>query len=243
MKGYNGIYLMGNHPDVGRFKEAASIALERFDFLEVGVPFSDPVADVPVIASAGEEVLARGFWLKELFRSIGDIMGKAHSDKKIYMMSYANPVHNLGLMRFARESRRAGISGLILPDVPFVESWPFRDALAMEKLEYIDFLTPENTHGQIEATARAARGFLYFVSIRGITGADFKLDAATRVKIRRARRSSRVPVVLGFGVRNAADARAAVELAGGFIVGTGAVAALADGGPKGFEHYIDSLFD
>lgn len=242
MNGYNGVYLMGNYPDAERFKEAARMGLERFDFLEVGVPFSDPVADGPVIARAGEEVLGRDFRLDDLLDSVADIRSTAPAGKKIYLMSYANPVHSPGLARFAKMARRAGADGLIVPDVPFVESAPFRDALAGEGLEYIDFVTPENTPGQIEATARAARGFLYFVSIRGITGSGFTLDAATRAKIRRARRSSSVPVVLGFGIRSAADARAAVELAGGFIVGTGAVAALGDGGPGGFGRYIDSLF-
>ena len=242
MNGYNGVYLMGNYPDAERFKEAARLGLERFDFLEVGVPFSDPVADGPVIARAGEEVLGGGFRLDDLLDSVADIRSTAPAGKKIYLMSYANPVHSPGLARFAKMARRAGADGLIVPDVPFVESAPFRDALAGEGLEYIDFVTPENTPGQIEATARAARGFLYFVSIRGITGSGFTLDAATRAKIRRARRSSSVPVVLGFGIRSAADARAAVELAGGFIVGTGAVAALGDGGPGGFGSYIDSLF-
>lgn len=242
MNGYNGVYLMGNYPDAERFKEAARMGLERFDFLEVGVPFSDPVADGPVIARAGEEVLGRDFRLDDLLDSVADIRSTAPAGKKIYLMSYANPVHSPGLARFAKMARRAGADGLIVPDVPFVESAPFRDALAGEGLEYIDFVTPENTPGQIETTARAARGFLYFVSIRGITGSGFTLDAATRAKIRRARRSSSVPVVLGFGIRSAADARAAVELAGGFIVGTGAVAALGDGGPGGFGRYIDSLF-
>jgi len=242
MNGYNGVYLMGNYPDAERFKEAARMGLERFDFLEVGVPFSDPVADGPVIARAGEEVLGRDFRLDDLLDSVADIRSTAPAGKKIYLMSYANPVHSPGLARFAKMARRAGADGLIVPDVPFVESASFRDALAGEGLEYIDFVTPENTPGQIETTARAARGFLYFVSIRGITGSGFTLDAATRAKIRRARRSSSVPVVLGFGIRSAADARAAVELAGGFIVGTGAVAALGEGGPGGFGRYIDSLF-
>ena len=242
MNGHNGVYLMGNYPDAERFKEAARMGLERFDFLEVGVPFSDPVADGPVIARAGEEVLGRDFRLDDLLDSVADIRSTAPAGKKIYLMSYANPVHSPGLARFAKMARRAGADGLIVPDVPFVESAPFRDALAGEGLEYIDFVTPENTPGQIETTARAARGFLYFVSIRGITGSGFTLDAATRAKIRRARRSSSVPVVLGFGIRSAADARAAVELAGGFIVGTGAVAALGEGGPGGFGRYIDSLF-
>jgi len=242
MNGYNGVYLMGNYPDAERFKEAARMGLERFDFLEVGVPFSDPVADGPVIARAGEEVLGRDFRLDDLLDSVADIRSMAPAGKKIYLMSYANPVHSPGLARFAKMARRAGADGLIVPDVPFVESASFRDALAGEGLEYIDFVTQENAPGQIETTARAARGFLYFVSIRGITGSGFTLDAATRAKIRRARRSSSVPVVLGFGIRSAADARAAVELAGGFIVGTGAVAALGEGGPGGFGRYIDSLF-
>lgn len=242
MNGYNGVYLMGNYPDAERFKAAALKGLERFDFLEVGVPFSDPVADGPVIARAAEAVLERGFRLDELARSVAEIRAKAPAGKRIYFMTYANPVHNRGLARFATLSKRAGADGVIVPDVPFVESAPFRDAFGARGLDYIDFATPENTPEQIRETARTARGFLYFVSIRGITGSGFALEATTRSKIRQARRSSTVPVVLGFGIRSAADARAAVELAGGFIVGTGAVSALGSGGLDGFGRYLESLF-
>ncbi|HSV97754.1 MAG TPA: tryptophan synthase subunit alpha [Spirochaetota bacterium] len=242
MNGYNGVYLMGDYPDAERFKAAALLGMERFDFLEVGVPFSDPVADGPVIARAAEAVLERGFRLDDLARSVSDIRAKAPDGKRIYFMTYANPVHNRGLARFADLSKRAGADGVIVPDVPFVESAPFRDAFGAQGLDYINFATPENTPGQIREIARAARGFLYFVSIRGITGSGFTLDSSTRSKIRQARRSSAVPVVLGFGIRSADDARAAAALAGGFIVGTGVVEALGSGGIEGYGRYLDSLF-
>ncbi len=220
MNGYNGVYLMGNYPDGDFFVEAAVEGLKHFDFLEVGIPFSDPVADGPVIAGAAHEVLSRGFRLSGLMENIRRVRSAAAPGKKIYFMTYANIIHSRGIPEFAKLCSDNGISGVIVPDVPHAECGPFKEAFTRHGLEFIHLLSPENTPAQIKEIAQSAIGFLYFISIRGITGSELALDEETKGKISLAVTASRVPIVLGFGIRSGATAAEALRHAGGFVMGT-----------------------
>ncbi len=241
MKGYNGVYMMGHFPDPSFFEEAAVRALERFSFLEIGIPFSDPVADGPVIANAGHEVLSKGFSFNKLVESVGRIRSRTSNRKKIYFMLYANIVHRIGAEAFARLCRDVGISGVILPDVPGVESAAFKRAFSQRGVELVRFVTPESTHPQIKEAAAGTRGFLYFISLRGITGSALDLDEETQSRIAHARGLARVPVVLGFGVRSAADAAVALRHADGFIMGTRIVQEMRGADMSGFSQFLDKL--
>jgi tryptophan synthase alpha chain len=241
LKSYNGFYLVGNYPDPDSFIEAAIAGMKFFDFLEVGIPFSDPVADGPVIAKAADEALSKGITLESIVESILTIRQRIAEDKRIYIMSYANHLYHYGIGEYARLCNDIGVSGIIIPDVPFVESTRFKDPFISLGLDYVHFITPENTKEQIEAVARAARGFLYAVSIRGVTGSDLELDRETVKKIEKAREHSTVPVVLGFGVKSARDARNALEIADGFIMGTRMIELLADGNIENFQIFLASL--
>ncbi len=240
MKGYNGIYIVGGYPDPEKFVEAALLGLESFDFLEVGVPFTDPVADGPAIARAAESVLEKGCTLAGILERVSEIRRRAGADKKIYLMTYANPVFGRGIGKFARAAKMAGVDGAILPDVPFVESARFKEPFRRAGLEYVHFVTPESTPEQVREISAEAEGFLYFVSIRGITGSALSLDAETRRKIALARTHSPVPVVLGFGIRDGANARAALDSADGFIIGTRIIELLAEGG-EALAGFLGSL--
>ncbi len=241
MKGYNGVYMMGHFPEPSFFEEAAVRALERFSFLEIGVPFSDPVADGPVIANAGHEVLSRGFAFNKLIESVHRIRSRTPKGKKIYFMLYANIVHRIGAEAFARLCRDEGIAGAILPDVPGVESASFGKAFRQRGVELVHFVSPESTPSQIREAARATRGFLYFISLRGITGSALDLDGETRERIALARGLARVPVVLGFGVGSAADAAEALRHADGFIMGTRIVQEMRGADMRGFCQFLDEL--
>ncbi len=232
MKGYNGLYLVGNYPDRTRFIETACRGLEVFDFLEVGLPFSDPAADGPVITRAAGEALSAGSTLAGILESVKEIRRSIGSEKKIYMMTYVNPVFSRGAGTFARLCRKAGIDGVIIPDVPFVESAPFKRSFEDAGMEYVHFLTPESTLEQAREIAAVSRGFIYFISMRGITGGEFHIDRVTRNMIRFARLHSSSPVVLGFGIRGAAHAEEALRYADGFIIGT-KIIELLDAGDKG----------
>ncbi len=238
----NGLYLVAHYPDPDTFHEAALEGLKRFQFLEIGIPFSDPVADGPVIADAAHCVLRNGFSLSGVMESTALLRREAGSDKKIYFMTYANVVYNRGIDTFARMCRGAGVNGLIIPDVPWAESGPFRKALRRHALEYIHFVTPENTSEQIISIARNAVGFLYFIAIRGITGGSLTLDRVTMSKIALARTHSKVPVVLGFGVRDRSGIATAERSADGFIMGTRFIEALREGGLNGFRNVIKEIF-
>jgi tryptophan synthase alpha chain len=241
LKSYNGFYLVGNYPDPDLFIEASIAGMQFFDFLEVGIPFSDPVADGPVIAKAADESLSKGATLNIIVESILTIRQRIAEDKQIYIMSYANHLYHYGIEKYARLCNDIGVSGIIIPDVPFIESTRFKKAFTSLALDYIHFITPENTIEQIEAVARSARGFLYAVSIRGVTGSDLTLDRETVEKIGKAREHSTVPVVLGFGVKSAQDARNALRIADGFIMGTRMIELLSERNMKKFQLFIASL--
>ncbi|MCX7678226.1 MAG: tryptophan synthase subunit alpha [Spirochaetes bacterium] len=239
MKGYNGLYLMGNYPTPKVFIDAARLGMEYFDFLEIGIPFSDPIADGPVIERAAMKVIADGHRVADIFKSIEKI--SCPSSKKIYVMTYANHIFARGNGTFARMMKSAGTSGIILPDVPSAESDRFKKEFAPFGIELIHFITPENTYEQIESIASSASGFLYCISIRGITGSRFSLESEMRKKIAHAKKFSRVPVVLGFGIRDGVTAAIALRVADGFIVGTRAIEILETGGVGKLSQFFEEL--
>ncbi len=239
MKGYNGLYLMGNFPDPEAFVEAANLGLAFFDFLEVGVPFSDPVADGPVIERAAGDVLEKGFRASDIFASIANIT--CPPGKKIYIMTYANQVFARGNGVFAKMMKRSGASGIILPDVPSVERARFENDFARYGIDLIRFITPESTKEQIRNAVSDAKSFVYCISIRGITGSALALDDETKRKIAYARRYSSAPVVLGFGIRDDRSARIALEHADGFIIGTRAIEKLEKDGVSGLKEFFKEI--
>ncbi|TAL34464.1 MAG: tryptophan synthase subunit alpha [Spirochaetes bacterium] len=241
MKPYNGCYLVGNYPDRARFIEASLSALEYFDFLEVGVPFSDPVADGPVICNAAHAAIEAGVTPDAVFESVREIAARMPAGKHIYLMLYANHVYTRGPARFAAECADSGVHGVIVPDVPYDESARFKEPLESRGVRFVHFLTPENTPAQAERYATGAGGFLYAVSMRGITGGDLSIDEDTAAVIARAREACAVPVVLGFGVRSAAHAKSALACADGFIMGTRLVELLANEGIEAFTGFVNGL--
>ncbi len=228
MKGYNGFYLMADYPSRAAFLDAARKGLEVFDFLEIGIPFTDPVADGPVITDAAERVLDRGFRFDDFIGEVARLRGKTDLSKKFYFMCYANTVFSRGIEAFAGLCEKAGVSGVIIPDVPFVESPRFKKVFAARGIDFIHFLTPENTDEQIARIVRQATGFVYFVSIRGTTGTRLALDRETSRKIALARKLSPAPVVLGFGISDVETAREALRHADGFVIGSKIIQLLED---------------
>ncbi len=239
MRGYNGLYLMGNFPDPATFIAAASVGLRYFNFLEVGIPFSDPVADGPVIEQAAGEVLEKGYCAGDIFKRIEKIV--CPPGKKIYIMTYANQIVGRGDGAFVRMMKQAGAHGIILPDVPSVERARFEEDFAKHGIDFIRFITPESTNEQILKAVSEAAGFVYCISIRGITGSALSLDVETRKKIAFAKKHSKTPVVLGFGIRDAESARVALHNADGFIMGTCAIEILKREGVSGLENFFAKL--
>jgi tryptophan synthase alpha chain len=242
MTSYNGFYLMANYPDSDTFIKAAVKGLEHFDFLEIGIPFSDPIADGEVIANAAQQLVDRNCNFNEIEASNKLIKKRIPASKDLYLMTYSNIIYNMDMSFFNEFCFGNGIRGLIIPDVPFCERGFFRRMGLDERIKIINFMTPESTPESIAETAKVSENFIYFISMRGITGTDFNPDDDTKEKIRLAKKISNVPVVTGFGVKNREAARKAQEHSDGFIIGTALIEILGKAGMEGYCRFVDELF-
>jgi tryptophan synthase alpha chain len=198
------------------------------DVVELGVPFSDPMADGPTIQRSSERALARGAgmaWVLEAVRRFRERDG----DTPVVLMGYLNPVEIRGAEAFARQAAEAGVDGVLLVDLPPEEAPEFRAAFAAHDVDLVLLASPTTPDARLSLLLANARGYLYYVSFAGVTGASERLDpAAANAHLRRIRAGSRVPVVAGFGIRDAASAAAMATDADGVVVGSALVAALAD---------------
>jgi len=242
MKKYNGFYLMGNYPDKDTFIKSAVKGFEHFDFLEVGIPFSDPTADGEVIADAAQSLLDRNCTFSEIAASIKTVRENIPPDKDLYIMTYANLIYNMDMPEFNSFCLETNVKGLILPDVPFCERNFFKPLGLDDRIKLINFMTPESTPEAIEEIAGVSENFIYFVSMRGITGTDFNLDEETKKKISFAKSKSTVPVVTGFGIKTKDSAAKAMEHSDGFIIGTALIETLNKEGFEGYSRFTDQLF-
>ena len=232
-----GIYLLANYPSRETFLKAVRACQDLgVDFLEIGFPFSDPVADGAFLERASLEVLKQ----YRLADSIQSFQGAREIfTRKIYIMTYANIVYNLGVASFIK--RVAPLSGLILADLPLREIPLFEKDLNGSSVSLIRFLTPESRERDLLRALKGARDFIYFISKRGTTGGAFDPDANTREKIARVRGKG-VDVCVGFGINTKKDFDLACTTADGAIIGTKAVA-LLEQGIDAFREFLRSLHD
>jgi tryptophan synthase alpha chain len=224
-------YVMGGDPDVATSKAMALACVEGgADLLEIGVPFSDPIADGPTIQHAAERALASGTSTADVLAVAAAV--RARCDVPIALMGYLNPILAHGVERFARDCERAGVDALIVPDLLPEEAGEIAPALAARGVRMVFLLAPTSGEERIEAAARAASGFLYFVSVTGVTGATKAVPAEIGERVRAIRERSPVPVVIGFGVSAPDEARALGRLADGVVVGSAIVKRIAEGGSR-----------
>jgi tryptophan synthase alpha chain len=197
------------------------------DVLELGVPFSDPMADGPVIQRSSERALARGAGLPYVFDCVRGFRIRDDATP-VVLMGYLNPVEIRGAERFARDAAAAGVDGVLLVDLPPEEAGELRAAFASHGLALILLAAPTTSDARMQRLCADARGYLYYVSLAGVTGAD-RLDAgAATARLRAIRARSPVPVVAGFGIKDAATAVAMAAEADGVIVGSALVEAIAE---------------
>ncbi|GAA4864180.1 tryptophan synthase subunit alpha [Luteimonas vadosa] len=198
------------------------------DLLEVGVPFSDPMADGPTIQRSSERALARGAGLGFVF----DCVRRFRDDDDqtpVVLMGYLNPVEIRGADRFAAEAASAGVDGVLLVDLPPEEAAEFRPAFEAQGLALVLLASPTTTEARMRLLCADAAGYLYYVSFAGVTGSSERLDtAAASDRLRTIRAASGVPVVAGFGIKDAETARAMARDADGVVVGSALVAALSE---------------
>ncbi|HYH94475.1 tryptophan synthase subunit alpha, partial [Hyalangium sp.] len=201
-------YAMAGDPDLPRSVDVFAALVEGgADILELGVAFSDPIADGPVIQAASERALKAGSTLQRVLDEVVPAVRKRCPDTPLVVMTYVNIVMALGEERYAKLARERGISGTILPDLPPEESEGLRRTFDAAGLALIPLCAPTTPPARAAAIARDARGFVYCVSVAGVTGmrAELPKDLSTRLEL--VRRSSPVPVVAGFGISTAEQAR------------------------------------
>jgi tryptophan synthase alpha chain len=222
-------YLPAGYPSVEE-TIAAGIALARngADLIEVGIPYSDPVMDGPVIQAATTEALAKGFHVRQVFDVVAGITSQ--TDAAVLVMTYWNPVVRMGVDEFSRRLAEAGGAGLITPDLIPDEAAEWMDASEKYGLDRVFLVAPSSTPERMRRTVEASRGFVYAVSIMGVTGARTAVsDAATGV-VAAAKAAGAERVCVGLGVSTAEQVAEIVAYADGVIVGSALVAAVRDGG-------------
>jgi tryptophan synthase alpha chain len=219
-------YLPVGYPDVDTSIAAIRAMVEGgVDIVEVGIPYSDPLMDGPVIQHAGEIALAGGTRTRDAFRAVQAVV---EAGAPALVMTYWNPVVQYGVSRFAADLAAAGGAGLITPDLIPDEAAEWLQASDEQGLDRVFLIAPSSTPARLAATIRASRGFVYAASTMGVTGARASVGDAAQILVERAREVSDLPVCVGLGVSTGAQAAEVAAFADGVIVGSALVRLLTD---------------
>lgn len=238
-------YTTAGDPDLPRSAEVLK-ALDRAgaDVLEVGVPFSDPLADGPVIQRATERAIAAGGNLRASLAMIADVRPSVKAP--IVVFSYANPMLRLGIDAFASRAADAGVDGVLALDLPIEEAAAFRETLARVGIDTIFLLSPTTTDARIRTAATLGSGFLYGISRLGVTGARAQVAAGAEAMVRRIRAHTGMPIALGFGISSPEQVAEVCAYADAAVVGSSLVSVIAEAGAapdliERVEHYVQWL--
>ena len=230
-------YLMGGIPDRTSFPDALAAIEKHADVVEVGLPFSDPLMDGPVIAAAGERVIASGLGPLDVLALSGEVAAAVPR----VVMTYYNPIHRVGESEFCRRAAGAGFSGLIVPDLPVEESETLRAAAAANGLAWIPLVAPTSSAERVAASAATCTGFVYAVSTLGVTGARSSLSERAAAVVAMCRAATDLPVLVGIGVSNPKQAAEAGAMADGVVVGSAVVRIVLDEGAAAAERFVGNL--
>ncbi len=192
------------------------------DLIEIGMPFSDVMADGPVIQKACARALEQGTGPEQVLAMVAEFR-RRDADTPIILMGYANPIERRGAARFSQEAAAAGVDGLLIVDYPADEAQDMRAELARQGLHQIFLVAPTTTDARLKRAAELAGGFLYYVSIKGVTGASTLDTESLAPAIERVRAAASVPVAVGFGIRTPEHAAAVAESADAVIIGSALV--------------------
>lgn len=218
-------FFTAGYPDRAAFGPLLDKVAREVDVVEIGVPFSDPIADGLTIQRASRAALEAGVALPWILDSLSSYAGPA----PLVLMSYLNPLLAFGADRLVREAAAAGISGLIVPDLPYEESLPLRQAADAAGVALIQLVTPQTASPRLERLCRASQGFVYAVTVSGTTGGTAPCSTATLDYLDRVRAASALPVLAGFGIRTARELRRVAAHADGAVVGSALIEELERG--------------
>jgi tryptophan synthase alpha chain len=237
-------FLMAGDPDLGTsLAIMKSLPKAGADVIEIGMPFTDPMADGPAIQAAGVRALAGGQTMKKTLQLVRDFRA-GDNDTPIVLMGYYNPIYIYGVAKFLTDAKAAGVDGLIVVDLPPEEDDELCIPALKAALNFIRLATPTTDDKRLPAVLNNTSGFVYYVSITGITGAATPDAAKVETAVARIKRHTKLPVAVGFGVKDAASARAIAQGADGVAVGSALVDALRkslDGNGKAQANTINAV--
>ncbi|MEF9995102.1 MAG: tryptophan synthase subunit alpha [Burkholderiaceae bacterium] len=217
-----------------------ALARSGADVIELGVPFSDPMADGPVIQRATERAIRNGVGLRQVLAMVEEFR-RTDADTPVVLMGYANPIEHLGIERFVSEAQRVGVDGVLVVDYPPEECEVFAALMKAAGIDPIFLLAPTSTDERIEAVARHAAGYLYYVSLKGITGAATLDVASVAAKLPLIQAHTTVPVGVGFGIRDAASACAVAQVADAVVIGSRLIQELENNPHEGGVEKVQQL--
>ena len=212
-------------PDLSASKDIfAVIEKNGADIIEIGVPFSDPLADGPTIQASSHRSLQKGTTLKKIIQLVADI--RKTSELPIILMTSFNPVFVYGKKEFVADAVKAGVDGMIIPDLPPEEAEEFLGIA--EGLDLVFLLAPTSTPDRIQQVGKVSKGFIYYISLTGTTGTKETLSAGLKKKVNEIKKSVSLPVLVGFGVSGPEQAKQAAEASDGVIIGSAIVKLIAE---------------
>jgi tryptophan synthase alpha chain len=230
-------YLTAGYPDASTGEEALRAADEIADVIELGVPFSDPLADGPTIQRSTFQALQQGMTLAGAL----DLVARCRPRRPVVVFSYLNPILRYGLVRFLRDAEALDIAGLLLTDLPAGSDHSVEVAVQRSRLDLIRLIAPTTRPERLGAAVEGAQGFVYLVARLGVTGASRALAADLADSVNRVRAVTPLPVAVGFGISSADQARAVGRLADGVVVGSALVDVLGSSGVPGARRFLREL--
>lgn len=214
-------FIVAGDPDLNTTESLVLKMVEAgADIVELGIPFSDPIADGPIIQAASQRALQKGVDLKDILALTERLKG---IDTPLVLMTYFNPVFHFGLKEFAERCQRSGVDGVIIPDLPPEEAGPWIGEARKVNLDTIFLMTPTSPEERIRLVNRFVRGFIYYVSVTGVTGPRENIPDQLEIPIQRIKSISQKPVAVGFGISNPEQVKQISQLADGVIVGSAIV--------------------
>jgi tryptophan synthase alpha chain len=201
------------------------------DVLEIGVPFSDPMADGPAIQRSSERALQKGVGLVDVIGMVREFR-KKDSKTPVVLMGYANPIEAMGVEKFVATASEAGVDGVLVVDYPPEECADFAALCAKNGIDQIFLLAPTSTDQRITEVARVGSGYLYYVALKGVTGAGHIDTAGVAAHFPKIRAASKLPIGVGFGIRDAASAKAIAGFADAVVIGSRIIEEIENAGPE-----------
>ncbi|MFA7277085.1 MAG: tryptophan synthase subunit alpha [Pseudobdellovibrionaceae bacterium] len=213
-------YIMAGDPDPATSARLLDgLALQGADIIELGMPFTDPMADGPTIQAANLRALTEGMNLHKILDMVRDFRTRNH-ETPLVLMGYFNPIYIYGCEKFARDAGEAGVDGLLLVDLPPEEDGEIKNHLKENGIDLIRLITPTSTGERLKTLTKDASGFLYYVSIAGVTGTASINIADVVPRLQDIHKTTNLPVAVGFGIRTREDARQVAAIADGVVIGS-----------------------